>query len=126
MVIKVTGYGANFHQATLKALRALREMRIRGVKTNTPFLENVLQHPTFLAGETHTRFIEETPKLFQFPLRRDRATKLLHYLGEVIVNGHPTLKVEQRLSPTDFREARLPNVPPEPPPPGTPRIVPAK
>jgi pyruvate carboxylase len=123
LLIKVTGYGPTFHQATLKALRALREMRIRGVKTNTPFLENVLQHPTFLAGETHTRFIEETPKLFQFPLRRDRATKLLHYLGEVIVNGHPTLKVEQRLSPTDFREARLPNVPRDPPPPGTAQIL---
>ena len=123
LLIKVTGYGPTFQQATLKAQRALREMRIRGVKTNIPFLENVLQHPTFLAGETHTRFIDETPQLFQFPLRRDRATKLLHYLGEVIVNGHPTLKREQRLCPTDMREARLPNVPRDPPPPGTAQIL---
>ena len=69
--------------------RALREFRIRGVKTNIPFLENVINHPNFRAGEATTTFIDDTPELFRFQPRRDRATKLLTYLGDVIVNGNP-------------------------------------
>ena len=123
LLLKVTGYASTFRQAVLKVQRALRELRIRGVKTNIAFLENVLKHPAFLGGETHTRFLDETPELFQLPLRRDRATKLLHYLGEVIVNGHPTLKKEQRLLSTSLREARLPNIPLQAPPQGTVQIL---
>ena len=70
--------------------RALREFRIRGVKTNIPFLENVVNHPTFPSGQASTtRFLDETPELFRFAPRQDRATKLLTFLGDVIVNGNP-------------------------------------
>ena len=70
----------------------LREFRIRGVKTNIPFLENVIQHPTFRSGQATTTLIDTTPELFQFKPRRDRATKLLNFLGDVIVNGNPHAK----------------------------------
>ena len=69
--------------------RCLREFRIRGVKTNIPFLVNVVGHKQFQAGGVTTSFLAETPELFHFAPLRDRATKLLSYLGEVIVNGNP-------------------------------------
>ena len=72
--------------------RALREFRIRGVKTNIPFLENVIHHPTFRTGQATTTLIDTTPELFEFKPRRDRATKLLNFLGDVIVNGNPHAK----------------------------------
>jgi pyruvate carboxylase len=111
MLVKVIAFADTFEHAVQKELRALREFRIRGVKTNLAFLESVLNHPTFAAGKTWTRFIDETPALFHFPARRDRATKLLHYLGEVIVNGHPTIRKEQRLPPTRFHVPRMPQLP---------------
>ncbi|HYO53711.1 pyruvate carboxylase [Archangium sp.] len=123
MLVKVIAYAPTFLGAVMKGQRALREFRIRGVKTNLPFLENVLRHPDFQGGTTHTRFIDETPELFQLAPRRDRASKLLNYLGEVIVNGHPTIKKEHRLRPTAFLEPRLPVTPPGPPPPGTAQIL---
>ena len=76
--------------------RALREFRIRGIKTNIPFLDNVVNHPKFQAGDTTTSFLAENPALFNFAPRRDRATKLLTYLGEVIVNGNPEVKDKPR------------------------------
>jgi len=69
--------------------RALREFRIRGVITNIPFLENVVNHAGFQAGKVTTSFLDENPGLFTYPPRKDRATKLLTYMGEVIVNGNP-------------------------------------
>jgi pyruvate carboxylase len=72
--------------------RALREVRIRGVKTNIPFLENVIHNDTFRKGLATTTLIDTTPELFQFKPRRDRATKLLKYLGDITVNGHPLVK----------------------------------
>ena len=72
--------------------RALREFRVRGVKTNIPFLENLILHPTFMKGEATTTFIDNTPELFRFRPSRDRATKILSYLGDVIVNGRPDVK----------------------------------
>src|SRR5207237_547866 len=66
--------------------------RVRGVKTNIPFLINLATHPKFVAGGFTTRFIDETPELFEFVPRQDRATKLFTYLAEVIVNGHPLIK----------------------------------
>src|SRR4029077_10875820 len=75
-----------------KVIRAIREFRIRGVKTNLSFLENVLNHPTFAAGKAHTTFIDETPELMQYPARRDRATRILRYVGSTIVNAHPTVR----------------------------------
>ena len=77
-----------FKEACQRMDRALREFRIRGVRTNIPFLENVVNHPTFQSGDATTRFLDETPELFQFTPRKDRATRLLKYLGETIVNGN--------------------------------------
>src|SRR5690625_7939316 len=67
--------------------RNLKEFRIRGLKTNIPFLENVIKHNDFMTGEYSTTFIDETPELFVFPKRQDRGTKMLSYIGEVTVNG---------------------------------------
>ena len=72
--------------------RALQEYRIRGVKTNIPFLLNVVTHPMFLEGRCTTRFIDQSPELFRFAQRQDRASKLLTYAAEVTVNGFPGVK----------------------------------
>ena len=106
LLVKVTAWGQNFPQACQRMDRALREFRIRGVKTNIPFLENVVNHPQFQAGDTTTTFLDEKPELFAFTPRRDRATKLLTYLADVIVNGNP--EVANKPRPTVVREARIP------------------
>ena len=92
LLVKVTAHGRRFEDAIVKLHRTLMEFRIRGVKTNIPFLLKVLDHPTFRAGEATTRFIDSTPELFKFPERKNRATKLLRYLGETIVNGNDLVK----------------------------------
>ncbi|HVZ75228.1 MAG TPA: pyruvate carboxylase [Polyangia bacterium] len=92
LLAKVTASGLEWDYARRKAIRALREFRIRGVKTNLAFLENVLTHPTFVEGKAHTTFIDETPALVQFTARRDRATRILRYVASTIVNGHPTVR----------------------------------
>jgi pyruvate carboxylase len=92
MLVKVTAYGLRFVDAARRMERSLQEFRVRGVKTNIPFLINVIRHPDFLAGGCTTRFIDETPALFRLPQRKDRATKLLTYLADVIVNGNPVVK----------------------------------
>jgi pyruvate carboxylase len=96
LLVKVTAWGQDFTQACQRMDRALREFRIRGVMTNIPFLENVVNNATFQAGEASTRFLDETPDLFRFTARRDRATKLLTYLGEVIVNGNKEVAGKQK------------------------------
>jgi pyruvate carboxylase len=92
MLVKVTAWAPTADEATHRMDRALREFRIRGVSTNLQFLENVIGHAEFRAGTCTTRFIDNTPELFQFTPRRDRATKLLRFIGEVIVNGNPEMK----------------------------------
>ena len=92
LLVKVTAWGHSSDEAIRRMDRALREFRIRGVATNLPFLENVIAHPLFQSGACTTRFIDSTPELFKFTPRRDRATKLLRFLGEVIVNGNPEMK----------------------------------
>ena len=92
LLVKVTASGRDFNLALQRMDRALREFRIRGVKTNIPFIENVIHNPTFRSGAATTALIDTTPELFQFKPRRDRATKLLAFLGEVIVNGNPQVK----------------------------------
>jgi pyruvate carboxylase len=87
LLVKVTANGLRFVDAARRMERCLQEFRIRGVKTNIPFLINLITHPTFLSGGCTTRFIDETPELFRLPARQDRATKLLTYIGEVIVNS---------------------------------------
>jgi len=106
LLVKVTSWGSNFKQACQRMDRALREFRIRGVKTNIPFLENVVNHPAFQLGEPTTSFLDETPELFRFARRKDRATKLLSYLAEVIVNGNP--EVAKRPRPPVMRDAPVP------------------
>lgn len=88
MLVKVTARGRTLKEATSRMDRCLREFRIRGVKTNIPFLMRLVNHPTFLAGESTTRLIDQTPELFELPVRRDRATKMLTFLAETIVNGN--------------------------------------
>ncbi|MGH7194575.1 MAG: pyruvate carboxylase, partial [Candidatus Saccharimonadales bacterium] len=84
--------GRRFGDAAARMERVLQEFRIRGVKTNIPFLINLVTHPKFLAGGFTTRFLDETPDLFQFVARRDRATKIFGYLADVLVNGHALVK----------------------------------
>ncbi|WP_078121358.1 pyruvate carboxylase [Thiosocius teredinicola] len=92
LLVKLTVRSLNWENALERTHRALREFRIRGVKTNIPFLENMVQNETFRAGQATTRLIDTTPSLFEFKPRRDRASKLLSYLGDVIVNGNPHAK----------------------------------
>ena len=92
LLVKVTASGRDFNIALQRMDRALREFRIRGVKTNIPFLENVIAHEEFRSGQATTTLIDNTPELFKFSPRRDRATKLLAFLGDVIVNGNPQVK----------------------------------
>lgn len=106
LLVKMTAWGQNFGQACQRMDRALREFRIRGVKTNIPFLENVVNDRTFIAGEATTRFLDENPHLFRFKARKDRATKLLTYIAEVSVNGNP--EVAGKPQPAQFRRAPVP------------------
>ncbi len=104
---KVTAWAPTPEKAIARMDRALREFRIRGVSTNIAFVENLLKHPTFLSNEYTTKFIDETPDLFKFQRRRDRGTKVLTYIADITVNGHP--ETEGRPAPrTDLKD-------PEPP-----------
>ena len=98
LLVKLTTSGPDLPQALDRMHRSLREMRIRGVKTNIPFLENVIAHKDFVLGKATTRMIDVTPSLFKFKARKDRATRLLRYLGEVIVNENPQVKGRDRIS----------------------------
>ena len=104
---KVTAWAPTPEAAIARMDRALREFRIRGVSTNIAFVENLLRHPTFRSNEYTTRFIDTTPELFDLAPRRDRATKLLHYIADVTVNGHP----ETKGRPRPPAEARAPKPP---------------
>jgi pyruvate carboxylase len=86
MLVKVTSWGLTFDQCISKMDRALREFRIRGVKTNIPFLLNVIRHPVFRKGECTTTFLEEHPEVFEIQEPRDRATRILNFIGDVTVN----------------------------------------
>ncbi|HUN12474.1 MAG TPA: pyruvate carboxylase, partial [Rhabdaerophilum sp.] len=107
MLEKITAWAPTPREAVQRMDRALREYRIRGVATNLTFLEAVLGHPKFLANEYTTRFIDETPELFAHERRKDRATKLLTYVADVSVNGHP----ETRDRPRPPADARTPEPP---------------
>lgn len=90
LLVKVIAHARNHADACSKMSRALTEFRIRGVKTNIPFLLNVLQNEQFLTGHVDTYFIDENPNLFEFNASQNRGQKLLHYLGNVLVNGPMT------------------------------------
>ncbi|HEY0029539.1 MAG TPA: pyruvate carboxylase, partial [Bacteroidia bacterium] len=105
MLVKVTASGRTLKGAASRLKRTLQEFRIRGVKTNILFLENVLMHPQFQSGKATVRFIEEHPELFDFPERQDRGTRVLKYLAEVTVNGNPDVKIK------DNRQFITPRIP---------------
>ncbi len=121
LLVKMTSWGRSFPEACQRMDRALREFRIRGVKTNIPFLDNLVNHPKFQAGETTTSFLAENPGLFRFALRRDRATKLLAYLGDVIINGNPEVKGKPK--PAKIRPPHIPEHDSKMPPPGTRQLL---
>ena len=103
MLVKVIASGSSYATACDRMHRALSEFRIRGVKTNIPFLENVIANGLFRSGQATTTLIDTTPDLFSFKPKRDRATRLLNFLGQVIVNGNPHSK--------SYRPARILDVP---------------
>jgi pyruvate carboxylase len=104
LLVKVTARGRTLGEAASRMERCLQEFRVRGVKTNIPFLIRVVTHERFLKGGITTRFIDETPELFHLPKRRDRATRILSYIGDVIVNGNSLVKGR----PPALRRARAP------------------
>ena len=85
LMVKVTSHDNTFVGAARRALRGINEVRVRGVKTNIPFVTNILNHPTFLAGKCHTKFIDDTPELFDVVDSRDRATRVLKYIANIQV-----------------------------------------
>jgi pyruvate carboxylase len=117
LLVKVTAWGRRFCDASRRMERVLQEFRIRGVKTNIPFLLNLVTHPTFLKGGYTTKFLDEAPELFHFTPRRDRATKLFRYLAEIAVNGHPLVK--KRPAHIERSAAPLPQLDHRPAPAGT-------
>jgi pyruvate carboxylase len=92
LLVKLTASAPTFQAALQRMDRALREFRIRGVKSNIPFLENVIHNEVFKSGQASTTLIDTTPELFKFKAKRDRATKLLAFIGDVTVNGNPHAK----------------------------------
>ena len=94
LLVKVCTYGRDFSQAVTTMQRALKEFRIRGVKTNIPFLKNVIHHEDFLTGTAKTTFIDTTPELFKFPKESNRGNKILKYISEITVNGYPGIPQE--------------------------------
>jgi pyruvate carboxylase len=92
MLVKVTARGRSLRESAGRMERCLQEFRIRGVKTNIPFLTQMITNEDFLEGKATTRLIDTTPQLFVLPTRRDRATRLLRYLADVLVNGNDLVK----------------------------------
>ncbi|MGJ8595387.1 pyruvate carboxylase [Sulfitobacter sp.] len=113
LLVKVTAKAQTPEQAIARMDRALREFRIRGVSTNIAFVENLLKHPTFLNNTYHTKFIDETPELFTFKARQDRGTKVLTYIADISVNGHPETK-DKPLPPATTRAPQPPESSAEP------------
>ncbi|QBP41583.1 pyruvate carboxylase [Paenisporosarcina antarctica] len=121
LLVKVSTWGKTFKEAAAKMDRNLQEFRIRGIKTNIPFLGNVVKHQNFITGNFNTSFIDSTPELFLFPLRKDRGTKLLNYIGNVTVNGFPGI---EKASKPVFTVPRKPKIDLlVPPTPGTKQIL---
>lgn len=105
LLVKATTWGLTHQIAITKMLRCLKEFRIRGVKTNIQFLENVLQNPHFVKGDYTTDFVDTTPELFVFPKTLDRGNKLLHYIADITVNGYSNVGVQPK---PDFVPLNMP------------------
>jgi pyruvate carboxylase len=111
LLVKATATANSREEAISRLHRALREFRIRGIKTNLPFLQRVIEHPKFADGSLTTRFIDDTPDLFEFPPLRDRGSRLLNFLGEVLVNGNPEVAGRPQVQRAPL--ASLPSLPPD-------------
>ncbi|RYY90082.1 MAG: pyruvate carboxylase, partial [Chitinophagaceae bacterium] len=92
LLVKVTAHSTSVHDAVQKLRRALNEFRIRGVQTNIRFLLNIISHPEFIAGKATVNFLQQFPEVFTYKVSQDRGTKILRYLAEISVNGHPDVK----------------------------------
>ncbi len=121
LLVKITAQGMTFPIALDRMNRALREFRIRGVQTNIPFLENVVENAAFRSGMATTSLIDTTPELFAFHRRRDRATRLLNYIGDIVVNGNAQVKGRPLVE--AFPMLRVPAADTAPPPPGTRQLL---
>jgi pyruvate carboxylase len=121
LLVKVTTWAPSATECSARMHRALWEFRVRGLTTNLRFLDQVVTHPSFADGSYTTKFIDQTPELFQWPRRRDRATRLLGFIGDVIVNGNPEVKGRAWQGPVP--EPRLPKVALPPPLPGSRQIL---
>jgi len=107
LLVKVSTWALTFEQAAIKMVRNLKEFRIRGIKTNIHFLENVICHEKFLSGQYDTTFIDKTPELFVFPRRKDRGTKMLTYIANTTLNGSEGLNKKEK---PNFSPLWIPNV----------------
>ena len=121
LLVKVTTRGRDHAEACDRMNRCLLEFRIRGVETNLPFLQLLINHDNFLEGKYNTQFIDTNAALFKFPESQDRATRLLRYIGHVIVNGSP--EVKGRPVPVTFREPAMPALTQTPPTAGLKNIL---
>ena len=109
LLVKITAWAPTEDEAIARMDRALREFRIRGVSTNIAFIENLLKHPVFRSKQYTTRFIDSTPELQHFEERRDRATKILTYIADVTVNGHPQI-AKSSPAPATARDPLMPTL----------------
>ncbi|WP_426058952.1 pyruvate carboxylase [Hymenobacter sp. B1770] len=118
MLVKVSAHAPTLQGAAQKMLRSLDEFRVRGVQTNIQFLKNIIGNKDFQSGQANVDFIKDTPSLFKFEFRQDRATRMLSFIGEVVVNGNPDVKnlLDPRHNP---RQPRLPHFDHTAPAPGT-------
>lgn len=121
LLVKLSTWALTFDHAAAKMIRNLQEFRIRGIKTNIPFLENVVKHEKFISGQYDTSFIDTTPELFEFPIQKDRGTKMLNYIGTVTINGFPGVEKKKKPILTNTRIPKLKHS--EPIPEGTKQIL---
>ncbi len=120
LLVKCCTKGEDFDDARVKMVRALQEFTVRGVKTNIPFMENVLQDPIFKQGDCSTTFIDETPGLFNFENQTDAKAQLVNYISNVTVNGFAGVEQRPELTLPEMNAPRLDQIEPTTP---TPRTV---
>ncbi|MEE4252703.1 MAG: pyruvate carboxylase [Desulfuromusa sp.] len=111
LLVKISTWGLTFAEAAKIMHRALQEFRIRGVKTNIGFLEKVMTHPVFLEGNCDTSFLDKHPEIFDLRVKKDRANKILNFIGHTSVNGYPGISPEKALKFSTLREPQLPVIP---------------
>ena len=124
LLVKVTAWAPSAEETIRRMHRALWEFRVRGVTTNLRFLDQVINHPQFVGGDYTTRFIDDTPALFDFPKRRDRATRILAFVADLIVNGNP--EVKDRPRPAQLARPRVPKLDLPPPAAGCKQLLDAR